>query len=163
MGSDWPHLLCYPLVCLCSSCLLLRQGAFPSERRSTHHRLGLGIAGTADGLFPGSRFSALVWLLSLYSFCYRGFFLALCTQRFLGCLVDLRKPSCAGGLRDAVKEVRTNLQSQLLPFSTTVLLPSGHRDHLSSASALLTCSLQCLVPGLMMARKPGRILLSLSA
>lgn len=157
-----------PLALLSTSLSLFilpaaQTGVFSSERRSAHHWLGLGIAGTADGLLPGSRFSALVWLLSLYSFCYRGFFLDLCTQGFLGCLVDLRKPSYAGGLRDAVKEVRANLQSQLLPFSTTVLLPSGHRDHLSSASALLTCSLQCLVPGLMMARQPGRILLSLSA
>lgn len=87
VGSGWSHLLCCPLLYLRSSCLLLRQELSQANpgRLVTDHRLGLGVAGTANGLLLGSRFSALVWLLSLYlcpfSLYYIGLFLALCAHR----------------------------------------------------------------------------------
>lgn len=64
--------------------------------------------------------------LSFQSLLYRTVSCPVRAQELLGCLVDfLRKRSCAGGLRDAVREAWANLQPQLLFNSTTVPLPSG--------------------------------------
>lgn len=80
-------------------------------RLITDHPLDL-VAGTADGLLLGPQLCGCCLFTSVLSVCYIGFFLTLCTQGLLGCLVDfLGKPSCAGGFRAAVEEARANLQS----------------------------------------------------
>lgn len=61
------------------------------------------------------------------------------------------------------EEARTNFQPQFLcNFLATVLLLSGHRNNLTSKSAVFSCFFYTC-PGPLMAQEPGRILLSLSA